>query len=221
MLFSRIISTLKEYFNSQIANRQSHHQAQSRKRVANSYKILYINFDDSISSPSNSEAAHSTICVRFHKRLGVRRGHQLDQVQRGREPDDWKPMNTVGRGVREIRIRDAAGAFRLLYVAKFDDAVYVLHCFQKKTQKTSKADLNLAAQRYRDLLKELDQSSKKRFANVWDSIEDTPGQAENMKLRSALIMALKDHIARTGLSQSEAAKLLGVTQPRISDLDAR
>ena len=66
-------------------------------------------------------------------------------------------MNTVGRGVREIRIRDAAGAFRVLYVAKFDDAVYVLHCFQKKTQKTSKADLNLAARRYRDLLKELSQ----------------------------------------------------------------
>jgi phage-related protein len=66
-------------------------------------------------------------------------------------------MNTVGRGVREIRIRDTAGAFRVLYVAKFDDVVYVLHCFQKKTQKTSKVDLNLAAQRYRDLLKELGQ----------------------------------------------------------------
>ena len=51
----------------------------------------------------------------------------------------------------------AAGTFRVLYVAKFDDAIYVLHCFQKKTQKTSKADLNLAAQRYRDLLKELGQ----------------------------------------------------------------
>ena len=66
-------------------------------------------------------------------------------------------MNTVGRGVQEIRIRDAAGAFRVLYVAKFDDAIYVLHCFQKKTQKTSKADLNLAALRYRDLLEELGQ----------------------------------------------------------------
>ena len=64
-------------------------------------------------------------------------------------------MPTVGRGVQEIRIRDSAGAFRVLYVTKFDDAVYVLHCFQKKTQKTGKADLNLAAQRYRDLLKEL------------------------------------------------------------------
>ena len=84
-------------------------------------------------------------------------GHQLDQVQHGREPDDWKPMNTVGRGVWEIRIRGTAGAFRVLYVAKFDDAIYVRHWFQKKTQKTSKADLNLAAQRYRDLLKELGQ----------------------------------------------------------------
>jgi phage-related protein len=90
---------------------------------------------------------------------GARReaGYQLNQIQHGREPDDWKPMNTVGRGVREIRIRDAAGAFSILYVAKFYDAIYVLHCFQKKTQKTSNADLNLAAQRYRELLKELSQ----------------------------------------------------------------
>jgi phage-related protein len=82
-------------------------------------------------------------------------GYQLDRVQNGLEPDDWKPMNTVGQGVREIRIRDAAGAFRVIYVAKFADAVYVLHCFQKKTEKTSKTDLDLAAKRYRDLLKEL------------------------------------------------------------------
>lgn len=84
-------------------------------------------------------------------------GHQLDQVQKGQEPDDWKPMNTVGQGVKEIRIRDAAGAFRVMYVAKFADAVYVLHCFQKKTEKTSKADLDLAAKRYRDLSQELGQ----------------------------------------------------------------
>jgi phage-related protein len=81
-------------------------------------------------------------------------GHQLDQVQHGREPDDWKPMNTVGQGVKEIRIRDEAGAFRVLYVAKFADAIYVLHCFQKKTQRTSKADVELAARRYRELMKE-------------------------------------------------------------------
>jgi len=82
-------------------------------------------------------------------------GHQLDQVQQGREPDDWKPMNTIGQGVREIRIRDEASAFRLIYVAKFADAIYVLHCFHKKTQATSKPDLELATKRYRDLAKEL------------------------------------------------------------------
>ncbi len=57
-----------------------------------------------------------------------------------------------------------------------------------------------------------------RFASVWDAIEDTPAEAENMKLRSALMMALKGHIARAGMSQSQAAKLFGVTQPRVSDL---
>jgi predicted XRE-type DNA-binding protein len=60
--------------------------------------------------------------------------------------------------------------------------------------------------------------SNERFASVWDAIEDTPAQAENMKLRSSLMMALKDHIASEGLSQSRAAKLFGVTQPRVSDL---
>jgi phage-related protein len=107
-------------------------------------------------SPSSSEAVHWRICGRFRRRPGREAGYQIDQIQRGREPDDWKPMNTVGRGVREIRIRDAAGTFRVSYLAKFDDTVYALHCFlQKKKQKTSKADLKLAGQRYRDLLKEL------------------------------------------------------------------
>ena len=60
--------------------------------------------------------------------------------------------------------------------------------------------------------------SKQRFASVWDAIEDTPEEAENMKLRSALMTALKSHITRTGMSQAQAAKIFGVTQPRISDL---
>lgn len=89
--------------------------------------------------------------------LAARReaGYQLDRVQKGQEPDDWKPMPSLGRGVKEIRIRDAAGAFRVVYVAKFAAAVYVLHCFQKKTERTGKTDLDLAGRRYRDLLKEL------------------------------------------------------------------
>lgn len=60
--------------------------------------------------------------------------------------------------------------------------------------------------------------NKQRFASVWDAIEDTPEEAENMKLRSVLLTALKKHLARTDMSQAQAAKLLGVTQPRVSDL---
>jgi predicted XRE-type DNA-binding protein len=61
-------------------------------------------------------------------------------------------------------------------------------------------------------------SEKQQFASVWDAIEDTPAEAENMKLRSTLMMTLKNHLISTGLSQVEAAKLLNVTQPRLSDL---
>ena len=82
-------------------------------------------------------------------------GLQIDQVQRGLEPDDWKPMPTVGQGVQEIRIWDEAGTFRVICVARFENAVYVLHCFQKKTQQTRQADLDLAEKRYRELIKEL------------------------------------------------------------------
>ena len=78
-------------------------------------------------------------------------GRQLDRVQRGKEPFDSKPMTSIGSGVREICITDAAGQFRVIYVAKFEDAIYVLHCFQKKTQKTSLPDVKLARDRYNEL----------------------------------------------------------------------
>ncbi len=86
---------------------------------------------------------------------GARRetGFQLDRVQHGLEPDHWKPMKTIGSGVREIRVSDSAGAFRVIYVAALADAVYVLHAFQKKTQATPKRDLDLAAARYEELMR--------------------------------------------------------------------
>ncbi len=82
-------------------------------------------------------------------------GFQIDQVQQGHDPDDWKPMSSIGQGVREIRIRDKAGAFRIIYIAKVAEAVYVLHCFQKKTQKAAKSDLDLARKRYQDLQRKI------------------------------------------------------------------
>jgi phage-related protein len=81
-------------------------------------------------------------------------GYQLDRVQHGLEADDWKPMRSVGMGVREIRIQEENGAFRVLYVAKFESLIYVLHCFQKKTPQTRLSDIEIARQRYRQLTKE-------------------------------------------------------------------
>jgi phage-related protein len=78
-------------------------------------------------------------------------GYELYQVQRGRHPTDWKPMSSVGAGVREIRIRDASGAYRVIYVAAVAGAVHVLHAFQKKTQRTAQRDLELATLRLREL----------------------------------------------------------------------
>lgn len=75
-------------------------------------------------------------------------GYQLQRVQEGERPDHWKPMVSVGAGVAEIRVRDRAGAFRVIFVAKFEEAVYVLHCFQKHTRQTLKADIELAKTRY-------------------------------------------------------------------------
>lgn len=79
-------------------------------------------------------------------------GFQIHKVQHGDDPDDWKPMVGIGSGVREIRIRDAAGAFRVIYLAKLADALFILHCFQKKSEKTSAHDIKLARTRYKELL---------------------------------------------------------------------
>jgi phage-related protein len=80
-------------------------------------------------------------------------GYQLRRVQGGLDPQDWKPMNSIGAGVREIRVRDDSGPYRVIYVASLPDAIYVLHAFQKKTQQTSKRDIDLAAVRLRQVMK--------------------------------------------------------------------
>ena len=83
-------------------------------------------------------------------------GFQLWQVQQGMTPSDWKPMPSVGVGVREIRIR-VGRAFRVIYTARFAEAVYVLHAFEKRGQKAPRADLQLARVRFRRLQSERDQ----------------------------------------------------------------
>jgi phage-related protein len=79
-------------------------------------------------------------------------GFQLGKIQAGLDPDDWKPFAAVGPGTREIRIKESNGIFRVMYVAKFVEAIYVLHCFQKKTQVTSRHDCEIAEARYRAIV---------------------------------------------------------------------
>ncbi len=86
-------------------------------------------------------------------------GFQLRRVQGGLEPNDWKPMPAVGLGVREVRVHTGL-EHRVLYLAKFDEAVYVLHAFQKRSQRTPKRDLELARQRLRELLKQRRQGGR-------------------------------------------------------------
>ena len=76
-------------------------------------------------------------------------GFQLGKIQVGLDPDDWKAFDDVGAGTKEIRIRETSGIYRVMYVAKFAEAIYVLHCFQKKTQTTSQQDKHIAQVRYR------------------------------------------------------------------------
>ncbi|NGZ95954.1 MAG: hypothetical protein CV089_07460 [Nitrospira sp. WS110] len=79
-------------------------------------------------------------------------GFQLFKVQQGKEPDDWKLMAAIGPGVQEIRVRGDTGTYRVFYVAKFQEAVYVLHVFEKRSQKTARPDIELGKTRYAELL---------------------------------------------------------------------
>ncbi len=76
-------------------------------------------------------------------------GFQLSKIQVGLDPDDWKPFDVVGAGTKEIRLRESGGSYRVMYVAKFEEVIYVLHCFQKKAQTTTKQDKNITEARYR------------------------------------------------------------------------
>ena len=80
-------------------------------------------------------------------------GYQIGRVQQGNDPDDWKPLTSIGPNVREIRVRDSAGAFRVIYQANLSDAVLVLNAFQKKTQKTPQHEIEKARARLNEYLK--------------------------------------------------------------------
>lgn len=117
------------------------------------YKILYASCELSVRKPLRWVGSSYNDLLGFP--IEVRRsvGFQLDKIQSGGDPDDWKPFGSAGVGVREVRVREASGAFRVMYVAKFASAIYVLHCFQKKSQATSGGDVQIARARYQMVVK--------------------------------------------------------------------
>lgn len=100
------------------------------------------------------ETSRMTISSHLMPNARKEAGHQLNRVQVGLDPDDWKPFDVVGAGTKEIRINLDDGWFRVMYVAKFPEAVYVLHCFKKKTSATSKQDKDITATRYKAVIQE-------------------------------------------------------------------
>jgi phage-related protein len=126
-----------------------HVQRMFRQAVA-----LYIHFDMITIKPLYWLGNSLDRVREFAPEARARVGFELWEVQRGNEPDDWKPMATIGAGVNEIRVH-AKGEYRVLYVTKFADAVYVLHAFCKKTQQTPRLDIELATAPYRKLAHEM------------------------------------------------------------------
>jgi predicted XRE-type DNA-binding protein len=111
------------------------------------------------------------------------------------------------------------GQYRVIYVTKFADAIYVLSAFQKKTQKARKQNIDAAKQTLKQLQNAVWTMRKNdQFTSVWDALEDDPVRQENLKLRSALMMEIAERIKNQGLTQTQAAEVLYITQPRVSAL---
>jgi predicted XRE-type DNA-binding protein len=131
------------------------------------------------------------------------------------EPEDWKPPAIVGAGVREIRMREGSGAYRVIYLASLRDAIDVLRAFQKKTRRTAqwgspwRGDSRVGSEAL---------MAKRTFKSVCDALETDAESAANVRLRSELMMALRSRVEACNAAQAKAAKRLHVTQPRLNDL---
>lgn len=117
--------------------------------MINPYKNLYMSDNQSTEKEIRWVGSSYADLLAFPVDPRRQAGFQLGRVQAGLDPIDWKPFDDVGAGTKEIRIKDRDGIYRVMYVAKFEEAIYVLHCFQKKTQSTTKQDKTIAEARYR------------------------------------------------------------------------
>jgi predicted XRE-type DNA-binding protein len=145
-------------------------------------------------------------------------GFQLERVQRGLDPDDWKPMKSIGPGVREVRVRDAAGAFRVIYIATWTDARLCSARIPEEDPTNLEARFDDRGDEVQHIEAERATMKRKQFDNVWDAVEPTAATAASMKARARLMMAIREAVEAWEGTQATAAKRLGLTQPRMNDL---
>ena len=126
-------------------------------------------------------------------------------------------MPSIGPGVEELRVWDESGTYRVVYTARFQETVFVLHAFQKKTEQTAQSDIDRAKSRYKQI-KEGQMENVETFSTAWDALADTPAEAANLQARAELMLSITKIIRDNGWKQAEAAEHCGVTQPRVNDL---
>ena len=145
-------------------------------------------------------------------------GRQIRRVQQGEEPIDWKPFPSIGPNVREIRIRESGGAYRVIYQATLGHGAGH-QGVREQVSKDAKARGGEGAYQIEGLHATRGKEMRiERYKDVWDAIEDDPVERERLKMRSRLMSALQARIEGWNLTQAAAAKRLNITQPRLNDL---
>lgn len=145
-----------------------------------------------------------------------RAGLELRAVQAGLEPDDWKPMRTIGVGVKELRVRDASGAYRVIYLATLPDRVLVLHAFLKEVRAHDPEGYRAGDEAPQVVDGGVMQTET--FGNVFHALADTSVEAANMTARADLMLKIRERVRGWEVSQEKAAARLGLTRPRLNDL---
>src|SRR6267142_3858299 len=137
-------------------------------------------------------------------------GFELRRVQQGLQPTDWKPMGSVGAGVEEIRVHTGQ-EHRVFYIARFEEGVYVLHAFEKRSRKTPATEIELARTRLREVLAgeaEVTMTHKiksrvtRATGNVFRDLGFPPDKAEHLLVRADLMIRLEKELGARGLKQA-------------------
>jgi len=145
-------------------------------------------------------------------------GHEVYKLQKGLDPTDWKPMPAIGADVREIKIRQTAGSYRVDLHCDFDRRGSCAARIQEDVAKNRAARPGPSGSTTAAVKTRIEMTKPQTFANVWDAIEDSREEAATMTMRSNVMIAINEKVRSWNTTQLRAAHRLGITQPRLNDL---